>query len=68
MTDVLTVDKQRLLTSPEAAKSLGISERLLSSYTAAGHLRKTTVGVRGVRFTPGDLDAFTKFLNEGGAL
>jgi len=60
------IDKRRLLTSPAAAKSLDISERLLWGYVAAGHLRRVRVGKRGVRFTPADLDDFTEWLRDGG--
>jgi excisionase family DNA binding protein len=51
------LDATRLLTSPEAARCLAISERLLWSLTKRGELPCVRIG-RAVRYDPADLRAW----------
>jgi excisionase family DNA binding protein len=47
-----------LMTAPEVAKALAVSESTLARLVAAGRIPVIPVGKRGIRFDPADLRAF----------
>lgn len=49
--------KQPLLTLPEAAQRLAVSERKLRDMVAKGYLPKVKIGIE-VRFDPEDVEAY----------
>jgi len=62
------VMEDRLLTSREAAKYLGISERSLWSHTSPrGNLKSARIG-RSVRYSPADIAAFIEAAKNGEGL
>lgn len=56
-----------LVSSVEAAKLLGITQRLLRELTASGQLPHVRLGERVIRYRPADLDAWAADRSQPGA-